>query len=67
MGSESRGRAIVRGDPAGRRGTRFDLVQGAGQQAAGQQGVDGRHAERHGLLAGPLGTVRALQAAHLFA
>ena len=56
-----------RGRRRGRRGrTRLDLVQGAGQQPAfGQQGVDGRQAERHGGLACPLGAVGALQPADL--
>jgi hypothetical protein len=67
MSGETRGAAVMRGDATGRRGTRLDFVQGAGQQSVRQQGIDGRNAERHGLLAGALGAVGALQAAHLFA
>ena len=68
MGGKAQRRAIVGGDAAGGGGTRLDLVQGAGQQPAfGQQGVDRRHAERHGGLACPLGAVRALQPADPFA
>ena len=64
MGGEAQRRAIVRGDSAGGRRPRLDLVQRAGQQAAfGQQGVDRGKAERHGALAGPLGAMGTLQPA----
>jgi len=64
MSGKAQSGAIMRGDPAGWPGSRLDLMQRPGQQAAlGQQGVDDRQAERHGSMTGALDAMGAFEPA----